>query len=737
MNSYQGIAGGQPAQAQPFEFGGGLNPEAASSGSLDLRQYLLIALRRRWVIVGATIAAIVLGLIVTLLMTPQFAAEATIEISRDSDRVTNFQGVERDVSVADQEFYETQYGLLASRTLAERVAVEQGLVDDPAFFEMFGVLDEDNAAFDLSNERFLSQGRTERRRIAGEVLLENLGVDPTRLSRLVDIRVVTPDPELSANVANAWAENFIATNLERKVQSTSFGREVLQDQLAEYKQRLGDSQRQLVSYASSEEIINLPSASEGGQERSIVVDSLATLNAALASAKADRIEAESRFRQAGPNGSSSEALANTAINNLRQSKAEFEAEYQQLMVTFEPTYPRAVALQRQIDELSTAITREERRVSNAVQAEYRQASQREQSLQAEVNSLKGEFLDQRRRAIQYNVYQQEVDTNQALYDGLLQRFKEIGVAGGIGVNNVAIVDAADVPLEPSSPRLIINLLIATLAGLMIGVAVALALEQLDESIGDPAELERRLGLPLLGSVPIVEDGMPQEALLDRKSELVDAYLAVQTSLGFTTETGVPRSLSVTSTRPAEGKSTTSLAIATMLMRGGRKVLLVDGDMRSPSVHGLADGKNDVGLSNLLTGAENITDMIAQMPETGLDYVAAGPTPPNAAELLTGNRLRNLVERLLETYDHVVIDSPPVLGLADALLIGSAVEGVAYAVEAQGIRSSQVKTALARLTSANVRVFGGILTKFDPKNSFYGYGYDYGYNYGSEEPARAS
>ena len=521
------------------------------------------------------------------------------------------------------------------------------------------------------------------------------------------------------------------------MQSTSFGREVLQDQLAEYKERLGDSQRQLVSYASSEEIINLPSASEGGQERSIVVDSLATLNEALASAKADRIEAESRFRQAGPNGSSSEALANTAINNLRQSKAEFEAEYQQLMVTFEPTYPRAVALQRQIDELSTAITREERRVSNAVQAEYRQASQREQSLQAEVNSLKGEFLDQRRRAIQYNVYQQEVDTNQALYDGLLQRFKEIGVAGGIGVNNVAIVDAADVPLEPSSPRLIINLLIATLAGLMIGVAVALALEQLDESIGDPAELERRLGLPLLGSVPIVEDGMPQEALLDRKSELVDAYLAVQTSLGFTTETGVPRSLSVTSTRPAEGKSTTSLAIATMLMRGGRKVLLVDGDMRSPSVHGLAEGKNDVGLSNLLTGAENISDMIAQMPETGLDYVAAGPTPPNAAELLTGNRLRNLVERLLETYDHVVIDSPPVLGLADALLIGSAVEGVAYAVEAQGIRSSQVKTALARLTSANVRVFGGILTKFDPKNSFYGYGYDYGYNYGSEEPARAS
>jgi capsular exopolysaccharide synthesis family protein len=706
----------------------------AAPDGFDLRQYLLIALRRKWVIAGITLAAIFLGVLITFLMTPKYTAEATIEIARVADRVTNFQGVERDAGAADQEFYETQYGLLRSKTLAERVAAELDLLDDPSFFEMFGALDEENPAFELSNERFSAGGRAERQRVAGEIMLENLGVDPTRLSRLVDIRFVSPDADFSAKVANAWAENFITTNLERKIESTSYGRDVLQEQLAEYKERLDASQRQLVAYASSQQIINLPSGSEGGQDRSVVVDSLATFNIALAEARADRIAAEARFRQAGANGSSAEALANSAINNLRQRRAELSAEYEQLMVRFEPTYPQAVAVKSQIDELDASISREERRVSSAVEAEFRQASARENALSAEVAKLKGEFLDQRRRAIQYNIYQQEVDTNQAFYDGLLQRFKEIGVAGGAGVNNVAIVDAADIPTEPSSPRLIINLLIATIGGLMLGVGAALALEQLDESIGDPAELERRLGLPLLGSVPVADGNDPVEALLDRKSELVDAYLTAQTSLSFATENGVPQAMSVTSTRPAEGKSTTALALASILMRSGQKVILVDGDMRSPSVHELAGGNNKRGLSNVLSGDDNLAAVIAKMDEIDLDFMPAGPTPPNAAELLTGDRLANLIGRLLETYDHVVVDSPPVLGLADAPLIGGAVEGVVYVVEAQGIRSSQVKTALARLKSANIRVLGGILTKFDTAKAAQGYGsgYDYGYDYGSKD-----
>lgn len=701
-----------------------------------LRQYLRIAMRWRYVILSITAASVILGLIVTLLMTPQYTAISSIEIQRESNQVTNFEGVERETGVADQEFYQTQYGLLEARSLSERVAAQLRLVDDPTFYEMFGVSAED-PAFKQTNGRYVAAGRSTRQRIAGEVLRENVSISPTRFSRLVDIKFTSPDPFFAMRVANAWSENFIQTNLERKVQATAYGRNLLERELAQAKDRLDESQRQLVGYATAQRIINLPAQENGDgtpSERSIVSDDLAALNASLSQATADRIGIEARYRQAGRAGASSEALRNQAINNLRQRRAELAAEYQQMMVQFEPDYPPARAIQSQIDQLARSIAIEEGRVSNSMLADYRQAREREEGLQNRVDQLKTSFLDQRRRSIQYNIFQQEVDTNRALYDGLLQRYKEIGVAGGVGINNIAIVDTADLPQKPSSPRLLINLAIALLAGIGIGAAAAFALEQIDEAIADPAEVERRLGLPLLGSVPKVEGVTPKEALLDRKSELVDAYLAIQTNLAFTTEHGVPRSLAVTSTRPAEGKSTTALAIATMLARSHKKVVLVDGDMRSPSIHHLGGVDHDRGLSNFLAGQEDIAPLLFEMRELGFMAMSAGPIPPNAAELLTGNRLDLLILRLLESYDHVVIDSPPVMGLADAPLIASRVEGVIYAVESHGIRSSLVKTALGRLAAANARIFGGVLTKFEARKAHYGYGYEYGYSYGRDAKA---
>ena len=699
-----------------------------------IRQYLRIALRWRYVILGAIAACFILGLIITLLMTPRYTATATIEISRESSQVTNFQGVERETSVADQEFYQTQYGLLKSRILAERVAIQLRLIDDEAFFERFGAATNDEA-FRETNGRYTASGRSVRQRIAGEILLKLVRINPTRLSRLVEIDFTSPDPAFSQKVANAWAENFIQTNLERKIQATSYGRNLLQRELAQTKDRLDESQRQLVTYAEQQRIINLPAQGSGEArtaERSIVADDLASLNTALSQATADRIAAEARVTGAGRGGQSSEALRNQAINALRQRRAELAADYQKLMVQFEPDYPPARAIQSQIDQLDRSVAREESRVSGSVQAEYLQAADREKELRKRVEGLKSDYLNLRRRSIQYNIYQQEVDTNRALYDGLLQRFKEIGVAGGVGVNNIAIVDPADVPQKPSSPRLLINLAIALLAGLAIGAGLAFALEQMDEAIADPGEVERRLGLPLLGSVPKVEGVPPRDALLDRKSDLVDAYLAIQTSLGFTTEHGVPRSLAITSTRPAEGKSTTALAIATMLARAQKKVILVDGDMRSPSVHHLGGVDHDRGLSNFLSGQDEIAQLTFDMHDLGFTAMSAGPIPPNAAELLTGHRLPLLIARLLESFDHVVIDSPPVMGLADAPLIATRVEGVVYTVESHGIRSSLVKTALQRLLAANAHILGGVLTKFEARKAHYGYGYEYGYGYGREK-----
>ncbi|WP_404335664.1 GumC family protein [Sphingomonas sp. MMS12-HWE2-04] len=699
-----------------------------------IRQYLRMAVRRRYAIIGAVAACLLAGLVITLLITPKYTASTTLEISREFNKITDIQGVERDASVGDQEFYQTQYGLLQSSSLSERVARQLRLDEDQSFFAMFGVKSQ-APEFAVVNGRYRADGRAARTRVAGAILLNVVSIAPVRLSRLVDIKATSPNPAFSAKVANAWATNFIEATLERRYQATSYARNFLERRLSQLRARLEDSERQLVSYASNQAIINLPGAGgsngERASERPLLTEDLSTLNTALAQATADRIQVQARFEQA-KGRATTESLGNAAINSLRQRRAELAADYQRMLVQFEPEYPSAKALKSQLNQLDASIAREEGRVSSSLETGYREALGREQGLQVRVNELKQSLLDLRRRSIQYNIFQREVDTNRQLYDGLLQRYKEIGVASGVGVNNVAVVDQADVPNRPSSPRLFLNMIISLFAGLVLGGALALALEQAQELIDEPAELTKQFGLPLLGSVPKTNaDQTPLEALQDRKSELFDAYLAIQANLQFTTEHGVPRSLSVTSTRPAEGKSTSALAIATTLARGRKRVVLLDGDMRSPSVHHLVGMSHSFGLSNYLSGSDDVASLLVPVESLGLTVMTAGPTPPNAAELLTGERFGKLIHTLLDQFDHVVVDSPPVMGLADAPLIASRVEGVVYAVESHNIRASIVRLALARLASANAHMLGGILTKFVARKSSYGYGYEYGYGYGRE------
>lgn len=728
------------SSAMPFRVPSDAAPEARTllrngdgNGLPLLTRYLRIALRWKWVILGCVAAALLIGLVATLLMTPLYTATSTIEISRDSDKVTKLEGVEREASTADLEFYQTQYGLLKARSLAERVARELKLSDDPKFFDAFKAKPTGTAGA-AANGRFAAAGAEQRVRDAATVLLRNVTITPVRASRLVEIAVTSPDPAMSTKIANAWGQQFIESNLGRRFEATAYARKFLEDRLEQLRQRLEQSERQLVNYAATQQIVNVPSTVTGGgentgttTERSLVADDLSSLNNELAQATADRIRAESRLR----GGVSTEQLNNSAIAALRQRRAEAAADYAKLMIQFEPGYPAARAIQSQIAQLDQAIVREESRVSSSFQSAFRDAAGRERALASRVEGLKTGLIDLKRRSIQYNIFQRDVDTNRQLYDGLLQRYKEIGVAGGVGTNNVSIVDMAQTPDRPSQPKMLNNLLLSLLIGLVIGAGLAFALEQIDEAIADPADVESALGLPLLGAVPQTGDVEPMVALQDRKSSLVEAYLSVQTNLEFATAHGAPRSLSVTSTRPAEGKSTTAFALAQSLARGKRKVALIDGDMRSPSVHGLFGFKNERGVSNVLAGSDDVAAMLHATPQEGLFVMTAGPQPPNAAELLSGERLGFLIAKLLETVDHVIVDSPPVMGLADAPLIASKVEGTVYAVESHGIRTSLVRVALGRLASANARLLGVVLTKFEAKRAHYGYGYDYGYGYGEK------
>jgi capsular exopolysaccharide synthesis family protein len=705
-----------------------------------LLRYLNILRRRMWLLIGSVVVAAVLGLILTLLMTPQYTAETTIEIKRESYQIVDVEGVEPDEGGRlDQEFYETQWGLLRSQSLAERVVTELRLQDSAKFFEMFGATSIVEEIAASGTNAGAAADRRERVRTAAAILLGNAEIVPRRLSSLAEIRFTSPDPEFSTQVANAWAQAYIEISLERRFDATSYARNFLEERLEQLRGRLQESERAAVGYAANQRIINIPTGapnSEDGSvaERPLVAEDLSTLNRELNEAVGARVLAESRLRGSG--GSTPEALDNQAISELRTRRASLASDYARLTEQFEPDYPPARALASQMQEIDRAIAREESRVTNTLRASFDSAAARERMLRGRVQALESDMLDLRRRTIQYNIYQREVDTNRELYDALLQRYKEIGVAGGVGVNNISIVDRAQVPQGPSSPNLILNVLSAILIGGAVGVALALALEQLDQTVSDPRELEAAIGLPLLGTIPKSSMENPVEELEDPKTPLVESYLSTQTRLAFTTDHGVPRTLAVTSTRPGEGKTTTAYALARQLTRTGARVVLIDGDMRSPSLHGLFGVSGERGLSNYLAGDEDASAMV-QNCSGGLKLLPAGPPPPNAAELLTGGRFAKLLTELRREFDHVVVDAPPVMGLADTPLISTVCEGVVFVVESRATPISMARVAISRLRESKARLVGVLLTKFEAQKAQYGYGYDYGYGYGASKHDEAA
>lgn len=687
-----------------------------------LLQYWAAILRRRWTIGGIVVAFLVAALVATLLTAPKYTASAQLEISREQKRITNVQGVESEEAGRDMEFYATQYALLKTRPVAERVAEDLRLAGNDEFFAAHGIR---SAGGDLpAGSRERTAART---KLAIELLLANVDIVPVRTSRLVNVNYTSRSPDFSARVANAWTSAFIAKSMERQLDSTADARRILERRLANLRQRLEESERQVVSYASQQGIVPLDQTrdSEGRTQgnRTLVSNNLDALNTALNAAIEARVQAESRLGSGG--GTAAEALSNPALAGLRQQRAQVAAEYAKMLVQYEAGYPTVQALARQRDSLDAAIRQETARISGGRSDEYRQSLQRENELRAEVARLRTSLTQQQRAGIQWNVYQRDADTNRQLYDALLQRYKEIGVAANIGANNISVVEPAQIPIAPSSPKLFLNLALALVVGLLVSGIVVIAMEQLDDGVREPAEVQALLGLPLLGNTPNVESDVVSE-LSDAKSHLYEAYFSVRSNLAFTTSHGLPRTLSVTSTRPAEGKSSTALALALVVGRTGKSVLLIDADMRSPSQHELIGCSNRSGLSNYLAGDDDWQGSVQSTPYKGVSLVAAGPTPPSPAELLTGDRLPRFIAEVAQRYDHVVIDSPPILGLTDAPILGEAVEGCVLVVEAGGVPVRGIRSSIARLEMVQAHIFGVILTKLQQRRGGYGYGYGYGY-----------
>ncbi len=718
------ISGEVPVLAGAAQGANGADPREP-----PVRRIVRFAARWRWLLLSGLVAGLVLGLVMTLVTTKQYASSVRLEIARDTARVTKIDGVERETSIGDQEFYQTQYGLLKATGLAERVAGDLSYVDDPRFFAQFGR----TAQFEKTREIGGGEARrAKRREIAGEILLGHIAVAPVRGSSLVDVTVTTPDPAMSQRIANAWAQDFIQMTMERRFEASSYARQFLEKRIVALRGALETSERRAAEYARAQGIINLPQTriddgQSGMVDRSPLTDKLETMNRELASATADRITAQTRIT--GPQRADANPLAldNSAIAELRRERGEISADFAKTSSEFGPEYPRVKALAEQLRNMDASIDREVSRVSRSLGQTYTAAADRERTLAGTVAGLKSQLEDMRQRSIQYGIYLRDADTNRELYNSLLQRYKEIGVAGSVEENNVAVINQPRLSGAPVSPRLTVNLFFAMLAGVVAAIAAAAVLNQVDETISDPEAVRGKLGLPLLGVLPMVKGGGTAEALDDPRSPLVEGYLAVEASLRLATAHGVPRSIAFTSTRPREGKSTSATALARLLAADGKRVVLIDADMRAPSLHNAFGVANDSGISNLLSGEQDIDRFVRPSGQEGLSFIAAGPPPPNSARLLMGDGLRELIGRLLNEFDHVIVDSPPVMGLADAQLVAEAVEGVIFVVELEATPAGAAQNAIQRLREARAQFLGAIVTKLNTGRR--PFAYDYGYGYG--------
>jgi succinoglycan biosynthesis transport protein ExoP len=714
--------------------------QADHAPTIDLASYWRLTIKYRFLIIGCFLGALVIGATLTLLMTPIYTAEATLQIDREAARVIDSEDVTpRENMMQGEEFFQTQYGLLRSRSLAERVIESLGLASSDEALEAMGV--------EAPEADGTAAAQAERRKAAAlKALQDNLAVSPVRGSRLVSVGYDNPDPFVAARVANGFAENFIQSNLDRKFESSSYARQFLEERIIQTKERLESAERQLVAYAANQQIINVREPGEGnptgGATESLTSSSLVALNSALARTRAERVAAEERWRSAGASDLMTlpEVLQNPTIQRLTEQRALLDAEYQQKLNIYQPDYPEMAQLKARIDEADGQIRTIAGNIRSSIQSQYSIAANQERALQAQVSRLTGDVLDLRDRSVQYNILQRELDTTRTLYEGLLQRYKEVGVTGGVTANNISIVDLATPPREPSKPNLLLNMALAALLGLGLGAMAALVLEALDETLATPDDVEQKLGVSVLGVTPFLEKGeTPLEALADIRSGFSEAYYSLRTALQFSTPDGAPSSLLVTSARPAEGKSTTAYAIALNLARVGKRVLLVDGDLRNPSMHRVVGVENERGMSNLLSGSADLAGVVKPTRQENLFFIPCGPLPPNPAELWGGDRLRQFLAETRNNFDHVVIDGPPVLGFADSPMLAAAVNGVLFALESRGTRRGQARGALKRLQVGRAHLLGAVLTKFSTKSAAYGYGgydYAYDYQYGAEPEAKA-
>lgn len=710
-------------------------------------EYFRILIKRKWVVIATFVTIFSVVAIASLKTTPVYEASGTVAINKP-DSTLNFQNSGTlSLDYFDPTELDTEVKILQSDLLALQVIRELNLDRTP---EIAGQAPPPpSSSLDLAPDPLQSDPERASSLIAQ--FRGNLKVNLSPNTRIIEVHYRSPDPQMAANVVNTLMQTYVENNFKARFESTMQASDWLSKQLVDLQMKVETSQEKLVRYQREHEILG------ADEKQNITMEKLDELNKELTTAESERMDKEALYRlveSGDPDAIASSAAAiedegngsqtSTALlGTLRARQADLKIQAADLSTQFLPSYPKLNQLNSELKEIDSQIQGEMKKIVAKVRGQYTAALQREEMLGQALEKQKQEANKLNESAIEYSLLKRDVDTNRQLYEGLLEKLKEAGVSAGLKANNFRILDGARPPTAPVEPNIPRNLLFAAVLGLASGVGLAFLLEGIDNTVRTTEQAQMISGVASLGMIPLgsksARDGPNPKRLVIAsskeavelvtqvrpQSQMAESYRALRTSLLLSNLGAPPKVIMVTSALPQEGKTTTSINTAVVLAQKGVRVLLIDADLRRPSIHKTLSMGPHSGLSNVLTGSTTLDQAITRTPVLpNLFVLAAGTPPPNPAELLASTNLKQVLDQLREQYDHIVIDTPPSLSVTDAVVLSPRADAVVLVIRSGQTTKQALRRSRDILTQVNAKVVGVLLNAVDLSSPDYYYYYEY-------------
>jgi exopolysaccharide transport family protein len=722
-----------------------------------LREYTRVLIKRKWLVLSVMAAIFIVVAVASLRQTPVYDAMGRIVINKSDSNVL-FKDSMPMMDYYDQSDLDTEVRILQSDLMALQVIRQLNLDKRPEFGGR-----PDQRQVNLAPDPLQSDSNRVSNLLGA--FRGHLHVILIPNTRIIEIHYSSTDPQLAASVVNTLASTYVEQNFKTKFESTMQASDWLSKQLVDLQMKVETSQEKLVRYQKEHEILGTD------EKTNIITEKLGELNREMTVAESDRMQKEAIYRQTqssdpvqvaaaiindtAPGGAAASAL----LDRLRDQQVALKIQIAELSTQFGPSYPKVVQLMNQSKEIDHQLQTETDKAVDHLKGQYLAALQRESMLRESFEKQKQEANKLNESAIEYTILKRDVDSNRTLYEGLLEKLKEAGVTAGLRSNNFRIIDAARVPTAPSEPNVPRNLSFALVLGLISGVGLAFALENMDNTVRTPEQAQAISGLPSLGMIPLgsksanlgaagkrlaltpSKEAVETVTQIRPQSQMAESYRALRTSLLLSNLGAPPKVIMVTSARPQEGKTTTSINTAIVLAQKGVRVLLIDADLRRPSVHKTLGMGPRSGLSNVLTGSATIEQTITTSPILpNLFIMPAGTPPPNPAELLASSNMRDVIAELREVYDHIVIDTPPTLSVTDAVVLSPRADATILVIRSGQTTKQALRRARDILTQVNAHVAGVLLNAVDLTSPDYYYYYEYQGKYGhyyQEEPLESA